>query len=115
MLASARPRPMLVCERGTGGTDSPSWSSLPRSRRSLRLVPFDLLHGLAAVLQVTDETGAVVAGALDRPWRPRGRSVMNHAPRADRLLIKPTAGPRPAPPYTPGRFTPKTHNTWSDA
>jgi len=34
---------------------------------------------------------------------------MSHARRADRLLIKPTAGARPASPCTPGRFIPKTH------
>ena len=39
--------------------------------------------------------------------KPLGRSVMSHAPRADRLLIKPTAGARPASPCTPGRFIPK--------
>ena len=33
---------------------------------------------------------------------------MSHAPRADKLLIKPTAGARPASPCTPGRFIPKT-------
>lgn len=32
---------------------------------------------------------------------------MSHAPRADRLLIKPAAGARPAPPRTCGRFIPK--------
>src|SRR5262249_19641894 len=33
---------------------------------------------------------------------------MSHARRADRLLIKPTAGARPASPRTLGRFIPKT-------
>jgi hypothetical protein len=32
---------------------------------------------------------------------------MSHAQRADRLLIKPAAGARPAPPRTRGRFIPK--------
>ena len=32
---------------------------------------------------------------------------MSHAPRADRLVIKPAAGARPAPPRTRGRFIPK--------
>src|SRR6476659_10902275 len=35
---------------------------------------------------------------------------MSHAPRADRLLIKPTAGARPATPCTPGRIIVKTRN-----
>src|SRR5213592_9780 len=35
---------------------------------------------------------------------------MSHALRADRLLIKPTAGARPASPCTPGRFIPKARN-----
>ena len=29
---------------------------------------------------------------------------MSHAPRADKLLIKPAAGARPAPPHTRGQF-----------
>jgi hypothetical protein len=32
---------------------------------------------------------------------------MSHADEADRLLIKPAAGARPAPPRTRGRFIPK--------
>src|SRR6266487_4913675 len=36
--------------------------------------------------------------------KPRGRSVMSHADTADDLLIKPTAGARPASPRTLGRF-----------
>ena len=32
---------------------------------------------------------------------------MSHADKADRLLIKPAAGARPAPPRTRGRFIPK--------
>jgi hypothetical protein len=32
---------------------------------------------------------------------------MSHASRADRLLIKPAAGARPAPPRTRGRIIPK--------
>jgi hypothetical protein len=32
---------------------------------------------------------------------------MSHAPRADKLLIKPAAGARPAPPHTRGQFIPK--------
>jgi hypothetical protein len=35
---------------------------------------------------------------------------MSHALRADSLLIKPTAGARPASPCTPGRFIPKARN-----
>jgi hypothetical protein len=34
---------------------------------------------------------------------------MSHASKADRLLIKPTAGARPASPCTPGRFIRKAH------
>jgi hypothetical protein len=32
---------------------------------------------------------------------------MSHAGKADRLLIKPAAGARPAPPRTRGQFVPK--------
>jgi hypothetical protein len=32
---------------------------------------------------------------------------MSHAETADRLLIKPAAGARPAPPRTRGQFIPK--------
>ena len=32
---------------------------------------------------------------------------MSHAHKADKLLIKPAAGARPAPPHTRGRFIPK--------
>ena len=32
---------------------------------------------------------------------------MSHASRADKLLIKPTAGARPAPPCTRGQIIPK--------
>jgi hypothetical protein len=32
---------------------------------------------------------------------------MSHAGKADRLLIKPAAGARPAPPRTRGQFIPK--------
>src|SRR5829696_1109416 len=35
---------------------------------------------------------------------------MSHAGKADKLLIKPTAGARPASPCTPGRFIRKAHN-----
>jgi hypothetical protein len=41
--------------------------------------------------------------------------VTGHAKKADKLLIKPTAGARPAPPCTPGRFIPKAHKTRPDA
>lgn len=34
---------------------------------------------------------------------------MSHADEADKLLIKPTAGARPAPPCQPGRFVRKAH------
>jgi hypothetical protein len=40
---------------------------------------------------------------------------MSHANKADKLLIKPTAGARPAPPCTPGRFIAKAHPTRPDA
>src|SRR5438309_5093567 len=40
---------------------------------------------------------------------------MSHANKADRLLIKPTAGARPASPCTLGRFIPKTRKQRSDA
>src|SRR4029453_12358594 len=33
-----------------------------------------------------------------------GRTVMSHAKTADKLLIKPAAGARPAPPRTRGQF-----------
>jgi hypothetical protein len=41
--------------------------------------------------------------------------VTGHAPKADKLLIKPTAGARPAPPCTPGRFIRKARTTRPDA
>jgi hypothetical protein len=34
---------------------------------------------------------------------------MSHAPRADKLLIKPAAGARPAPPRTRGQTIPNAH------
>jgi len=40
---------------------------------------------------------------------------MSHAKKADKLLIKPTAGARPASPCTLGRFIPKTRETRPDA
>jgi len=40
---------------------------------------------------------------------------MSHANKADKLLIKPTAGARPASPYTLGRFIPKARKTRPDA
>src|SRR4051812_38211591 len=36
---------------------------------------------------------------------------MSHATRADKLLIKPTAGARPASPRTPGRFIRKARTS----
>ena len=36
---------------------------------------------------------------------------MSHAGKADKLLIKPTAGARPASPCTPGRFIRKTRDS----
>jgi hypothetical protein len=41
--------------------------------------------------------------------------VMSHADTADNLLIKPTAGARPASPRTLGRFIRKAHNQRPDA
>src|SRR5205823_14677557 len=38
-----------------------------------------------------------------------GRTVMSHARRADKLLIKPAADARPAPPHTRGQIIPKAH------
>jgi hypothetical protein len=35
--------------------------------------------------------------------------VMSHAKTADKLLIKPAAGARPAPPRTRGQIIPKAH------
>ena len=40
---------------------------------------------------------------------------MSHANKADKLLIKPTAGARPAPPCTPGRFIRKARTQRPDA
>jgi hypothetical protein len=40
---------------------------------------------------------------------------MSHADKADKLLIKPTAGARPAPPCTPGRIIRKAHRKRPDA
>jgi hypothetical protein len=39
-----------------------------------------------------------------------GRTVMSHAEKADRLLIKPAAGARPAPPRTRRQFIPKARS-----
>ena len=36
---------------------------------------------------------------------------MSHAPRADKLLIKPAAGARPAPPRTRGQIIPKARTS----
>ena len=36
---------------------------------------------------------------------------MSHANEADKLLIKPAAGARPAPPHTRGQIIPKAHTT----
>jgi len=36
-----------------------------------------------------------------------GRTVMSHAEKADKLLIKPAAGARPAPPHTHGQIISK--------
>src|SRR5437763_7458512 len=41
-----------------------------------------------------------------------GRTVMSHARRADKLLIKPAADARPAPPHTRGQIIPKAHTKW---
>ena len=40
---------------------------------------------------------------------------MSHAEKADKLLIKPTAGARPASPCMPGRFIRKARDTRPDA
>jgi len=46
-------------------------------------------------------------------WKPPGgRTVTGHAPRADMLLIKPTADARPAQPRTHGQFIHKAHTKW---
>ena len=37
---------------------------------------------------------------------------MSHARRADKLLIKPAADARPAPPCTRGQIIPKAHTKW---
>ena len=176
---AARDRCSLASAERAARTAS-SGSSLPRSRRSLRLVRLDLVHQLAAGAEIADKPGAVVAGALDRPdthrparagrrsgRRPRSRArsrppiaprsrrrsarrrsraragrdgcrrrprspvrlqasrlilrlvgsgtpvwsretarqVCNESrPEADKLLIKPTAGARPASPCTPGQI-----------
>jgi hypothetical protein len=39
---------------------------------------------------------------------------MSHAPRADKLLIKPAAGARPAPPHTRGQIIRKAHTKRPD-
>ena len=38
---------------------------------------------------------------------------MSHAEKADKLLIKPAAGARPAPPRTRGQIIPKEHTAAS--
>jgi len=51
----------------------------------------------------TDPPSLTVTGAGTRG----GRTVMSHAEKADKLLIKPAAGARPAPPCTRGQIIPK--------
>jgi hypothetical protein len=43
-----------------------------------------------------------------------GRTVMSHALRADKLLIKPAAGAGPAPPHTSGQIIRKAHTKRPD-
>jgi hypothetical protein len=56
---------------------------------------------------VTAPAGAVVAGAGLKQGNRGGRTVMSHADEADKLLVKPAAGARPAPPHTCRRIVPK--------
>src|SRR5207253_3330701 len=46
-------------------------------------------------------------GAGLRKGNRGGRTVMSHANTADKLLIKPAADARPAPPHTRGQIIPK--------
>jgi hypothetical protein len=43
-----------------------------------------------------------------------GKTVMSHALRADKLLIKPAAGARPAPPHTRGQIIRKARTQRPD-
>lgn len=67
MLAGSRSRPTLVCECGAGGTDCIELVVFAAQPPLAAAGAVDLMHALAAALQVTDEPGAVVAGAFDRP------------------------------------------------
>ena len=74
MLASSRSCPMLACERGAGGTDSVQLIVFAAQPPLSTARPLDRMHLLTLALQVTGETGAVVAGTLDRP-EPTTRRV----------------------------------------
>ena len=54
---------------------------MPRSRRSPRALAADLEHRLAALGEVAGETGAVMAGALDRPDASAARVPLREAQR----------------------------------
>jgi hypothetical protein len=92
--------------------------ALKRSRRRMRTCVRDVLRRL---LLLSSARSPRSCGAKPEAWRdlsapapprsPRNSvtTVMSHANEADRLLIKPAAGARPAPPRTRGRFIPKAH------
>ena len=67
MLASSRPRPMLVCKRRASGTDCVELVVFAAQTPLPAAAAVDLMRDLTAAVQVTDKTGAVVAAALDRP------------------------------------------------
>jgi len=92
-LASARQREQIGGEPCTRCADRIEWIVFAAQPPLGASVAADLEHHLVVIGQVTSEPSAV-----------RGRSVTGHADKADKLLIKPTAGARPASPCTPGRF-----------
>ena len=73
MLAGSRPCPTLVCERRAGCTDCVELVVFAAQPPLAAAGAVDLMHLFALPLQVPDKSGAVVAGALDRPESIAGR------------------------------------------
>src|SRR5262245_42125736 len=82
---------MLVCKGGPGGTDGVELVVFPAQPPLAAAGAVDLMHGLAAALQVTGKPGAVVAGALDRP-----QSIAERVPicEADSVRVAACVGGR---------------------
>ena len=90
---------------------------MPRSLATCRIGRFDSSASRTARSRNSNGyfLGAPIAGASPSPRTEPGSGAstklrvlqMSHAPRADKLLIKPAAGARPAPPCTRGQIIPK--------